>query len=175
VATSLNSDGDLHPHVSSRVLNEPLPNPMPYLAFRRTHAQANAIGPVVSKPPSSSRGAVVKAGIVQASEASSLGQKTGRHLNYLTRDGSGPDDLKAELFTKYSASQLSVQISRRQRWGFGHYLGHRLHGPVEGMRLLIPFTDAWLKLGAQMVFRWKIDHTQMLALQDTEPLDLIKV
>jgi hypothetical protein len=57
--------------------------------------------------------------------------------------------------------------------GHGRYLGHNLRhgfrGSVEGMCLLIPFTNKLLKLYAQMVCRDEIDDTQSLALQDTEP------
>jgi hypothetical protein len=114
MASSLNSDGELHPHVSSQVSNESLPNPMRYLAFRRTHTQTGSIGPVVSKPPSNSRGAVVKVGIVEASEHSTLGQKTGRHMNYLTREGTGPHGSEAELFTKAEGQKMDPKEFRLQ-------------------------------------------------------------
>jgi hypothetical protein len=55
-----------------------------------------------------------------------------------------------------------------------HNLRHGFRGPVEGMRLLIPFTDELVKLRAQVVFRCEISNAQPLALQDAEPLfDLI--
>jgi hypothetical protein len=75
---------------------------------------------------------------------------------------------------KYSSSQLSNQILGRQGRCLGHHLSHGLRGPVVWMRVLIPFTDELLQLGAQMIFRDKIDDAQPLTLQNTEPLfDLI--
>ena len=55
------------------------------------------------------------------------------------------------LGTHYSSSRLSVHISRRQGWGFGHHLGHRLHGPVEGARTIgDPSGDILAMMGADM-------------------------
>jgi secreted PhoX family phosphatase len=52
---------------------------------------------------------------------------------------------------KYSSSRLSIQMSGGQGRRLGHHLGHGLRGPVEGMGLLIPFTDELLKLRAQVI------------------------
>jgi hypothetical protein len=81
---------------------------------------------------------------------------------------------KREL-TKYSSSRLSIQKSSCQGRRIGHDLGHRLRGPVEGMRLLIPFTDELFKLRAQVVLRCKISNAQTFALQDAEPLDTFNI
>jgi hypothetical protein len=51
-----------------------------------------------------------------------------------------------------------------------HDLGHRLGGPVEWMRLLIPFPNELLKLHSQVFFGVKINDAQTFALQDAEPL-----
>jgi hypothetical protein len=51
----------------------------------------------------------------------------------------------------------------------GHNLRHGFRGPVEGMRLLIPFLNAWLKLYAQAVCRDEIDAAKAPVLQDTFP------
>jgi hypothetical protein len=53
---------------------------------------------------------------------------------------------------KYSSSRLGIQISGCKCGGCGHDLRHGLRGPVEGMCLLIPFTDELFKLRTQMVF-----------------------
>jgi ketopantoate reductase PanE/ApbA-like protein len=40
-----------------------------------------------------------------------------------------------------------------------HDFGYWLGGPVEGMRMLIPFLDELVELGAKMIFRFNIYHT----------------
>jgi hypothetical protein len=65
---------------------------------------------------------------------------------------------------------MSNQISGRQGRRLGHHLGHGFGRPVEGVRVLIPFTNALCKLLAQVIFGGKINHTQPLALSDTAPL-----
>ena len=65
---------------------------------------------------------------------------------------------------------IKYPISGCQGRGFGHDLGHGLRGPVERMRLLIPFTNELVKLCMEVVFRFKINDAQAFALEDTEPL-----
>ena len=54
--------------------------------------------------------------------------------------------------------------------GLGHDLGHGLRGPVERMRMLIPFVNELVELRTQVVFGFKIHDSQAFALEDTEPL-----
>jgi hypothetical protein len=53
---------------------------------------------------------------------------------------------------------------------FGHDLRHGFRGPVEGMRVLIPFTNELCNLGLEVLFRFKISDAQAFALEDAEPL-----
>jgi hypothetical protein len=52
----------------------------------------------------------------------------------------------------------------------GHDLRHGFRGPVEGMCVLIPFTNERPDLGLEVVCRFKISDTQAFALEDAEPL-----
>jgi hypothetical protein len=60
--------------------------------------------------------------------------------------------------------------SRCQGWSRGYDLGHRLRGPVEWVRVLIPFLDALFDLGTQVICGVNIHDTQALALKDAAPL-----
>ena len=53
---------------------------------------------------------------------------------------------------------------------FCHDLGHRFGGPVEWVRVLIPFTNELSNLGLEMLNRFKIRDAQAFALEDAEPL-----
>jgi predicted nucleic acid-binding protein len=65
-------------------------------------------------------------------------------------------------------------ISGCHRGGLSHDLGHSLGGPVERMRMLMPFSNEWFNLGLQLIFRCKVGDFQPFTLQNAEPLfDLI--
>jgi hypothetical protein len=51
----------------------------------------------------------------------------------------------------------------------GHDLRHGFGGPVERMRMLIPFTNERFDLGVELCFRVKIRDPQAVALEDAAP------
>ena len=56
----------------------------------------------------------------------------------------------------------------------GHDLRHGFCGPVERMRVLIPFTNELFDLGLERLLRVKLSDPQAFALEDAEPrLDLV--
>ena len=55
---------------------------------------------------------------------------------------------------------MSNQISGGQGRRLGHHLGHGFGRPIEGMCMLIPFTDELFKLRVQVIFRGKINNAQ---------------
>jgi hypothetical protein len=59
---------------------------------------------------------------------------------------------------------MSNQISGSQGRRLGHHLRHGFGRPVEGVRVLIPFTNELFELLAQVIFGGKINNTQPLAL-----------
>ena len=59
---------------------------------------------------------------------------------------------------------MSNQISGSQGRRLGHHLGHGFGRPVEGVGVLIPFTNEWFKLLAPVIFGGKINNTQGAAL-----------
>lgn len=52
----------------------------------------------------------------------------------------------------------------------GHDLRHGFRRPVEGMLVLIPFTNELFDLRLEERCRFKISDTQAFALEDAEPL-----
>jgi Bacterial regulatory protein, Fis family len=110
--------------------------------------------------------ALVASGYNQVQAARKLGLSRQGLIKKLKRYSIAP----RPILSKYSSSRLSIQMSGGQGRRLGHHLGYRLRGPVERMRLLIPFTDKLLKLRAQVILRGKVHNAQSLALQDAEPL-----
>jgi hypothetical protein len=78
---------------------------------------------------------------------------------------------------RWAAAHVLVQlviieypISGGHSWDFCHHLRDRLRRPVEGVRMLIPFTNERSNLGLEVCFRVKIRDAPAFALQDAEPL-----
>lgn len=131
------TDHDLLPFLHDHRPVRGSPQPVPHVKAPppKIHPRSG-VGPWVPASPRGSRLVVVKAGMIAGSAKSSLGSKTGRHLAYLQRDGTGQDGTKAVLLT---ADEQPVDAKTFQQRAAGdRHQYHLIISPANGDRLDMP-------------------------------------